>query len=109
MSPFPLTASPGMRALRSGLLATPLRNTRLPLSSSKGVSLPRGSPLRALRLRVAMPWQSCCSRLALTSTPSLMMKLALPLRVSIRAFWLLPLAVRSLSRVSRPLTGGVWS
>ncbi|MNG02580.1 hypothetical protein D3C84_856120 [compost metagenome] len=35
-----------------------------------------------------------------------MTKLALPLRVSISAFWLLPLPVRLLSSVTRPLTGG---
>ncbi|MCY1380628.1 hypothetical protein D9M69_684690 [compost metagenome] len=35
-----------------------------------------------------------------------MMKLALPLRVSINAFWLLPLPVRLLLSVTRPLTGG---
>ncbi len=56
-----------------------------------------------------MAWHSCCSRLALTSTPSLMVKLALPLSVSTSAFWLLPVAVRSLFRVSRPLTGGACS
>ncbi|MNJ59102.1 hypothetical protein D3C77_547690 [compost metagenome] len=43
----------------------------------------------------------------MTRMPSLMTKLALPLRVSTSAFWLLPVAVRSLVRVSRPLTGGV--
>ncbi|MNN59302.1 hypothetical protein D3C81_1744110 [compost metagenome] len=97
---------PGMRTFRSGLLATPLRKVRLPLSSWNGVSLPRGSPLRVLRLSVAMPLHSCCSRLALSSTPLLMTKLALPLRVSINAFWLLPLPVRLLLSVTRPLTGG---
>ncbi|MNN47429.1 hypothetical protein D3C81_1618470 [compost metagenome] len=38
-----------------------------------------------------------------------MAKFALPFRVSTSAFWLLPVAVRSLVRVSRPLTGGVCS
>src|SRR5450830_105316 len=107
MSPLPLTVRPGMRTFRSGLLATPLRNVRLPFNSWNGVSLARGSLLKVLRLSRAMPVHSCCSRLALSSTPLLITKLALPLRLSISAFWLLPRPLRLLSRVIWPLIGGV--
>ena len=44
-----------------------VRNTRLPLSSLNGVSLPRGAPLKVLRLSTEMPLHSCCSRLALST------------------------------------------
>ncbi|MCY1369786.1 hypothetical protein D9M68_782760 [compost metagenome] len=75
-----------MLARRSWLLATPLLKARVPLSSRNGVSLPPRLPLSTLRLRVAMPWQSCCSRLASSSAPSFRAKLAVPFRPSIQAF-----------------------
>src|SRR3990167_4594076 len=108
-SPLPLSARPGRRTFRSGLWATPLRRLRVPCRLSKGVSLLRGSLLSTLRLRVAIPRHSCCSRLASTSTPSFRTKLALPLRPSSQACWLLPLVLRSALKSSRPLSGEGWS